>query len=165
MIPESSASGILAHSIDGAALVDSAVLFVAIQDVKDDDAEVVESAESVSGGQFDAIQVPLDGQERIVDGCQTRFKVSALAFDQSGDVAQLCHEFWRFLDRHQRRRSGVRRFLQGANFGQGVGLERVEVDSTLAEAVQRGPGEVFAEFVAGFADVLARVVALHVGNI
>ena len=164
-VPESSASDILTQLIDCSTLVNSAVLFVAIKNVKNDNAEVVEGAESVTGGQFNAIQVPLDGEQWIVDGRQTGFKMSALAFDQSGDIAELCHEFRCFWNWNQWRRGGVRRLLQSADLGQRVGLERVEVDSALAEAAQRGSCKVLAEFVASFADVLARVMTLHVSNV
>ena len=156
---------VLSHLVDGAALVDTTVLLVAVKDVEDDDAEVVEGAEAVAAGQFLVVVVPLDGQVRVVDGREARLKVGALTLDQAGDVSQLRGELGRLLDGRLRRRRRTGLLLEGADLGQRVGLQRVEVDAALAGAAQRRLGKVLTELVAGFADVLARVVTLHVSNV
>ena len=48
-----------ADLVDGAAFVLARVLLVAVQDVEDDDAEVVERAEAVATRQLLAVAVPL----------------------------------------------------------------------------------------------------------
>ena len=52
--------GVRGQLVGGSALVRSGVLGVAVEDVEDDDAEVVEGPESVTGGQGLAVLEPLN---------------------------------------------------------------------------------------------------------
>lgn len=162
---EGGPGAVLAHLVDGPALVDAAILLVTVEDVQDDDAKVVEGAESVARRQFGAVAVPLDHQERVVDGRQTGLEVGALSLHQTGNVRQLGDEFGVLRGGGHRGLFVDRLVFQGPDLGQRVRLERVRVDASLADAAQSGPGEILAKLVAGLTNVLAGIVGLDVGDV